>query len=512
MRTGIKNLLFACLVLSVKPLFALTLPSVFSDRMVLQQQQQNPVWGKSSPGQKISIQFAEKTYTTVTNERGDWRLFLNPLPAGGPYEMIIKSEQTKVIKDILIGEVWLCSGQSNMQWPLSLTNHSQVEIVSAHFPNIRLMDVPNIGKESPQTNIKTQWTKTTPDTVKDFSALCYFYGRRLHQALDVPIGLIKNSWNGTPIEAWISRKALEESGDFSELLAYWDNEAAKFDPEQHQIKMKAISQWKKNGKTGPVPEASHNVLGGGKRPANIFNGIVNPIAGFGIRGTIWYQGEANRTRGYQYRQLFRLLINSWREIWGQGDFPFFWVQLANYGPENQTPANYSDWAETREAQTMALSLPNTGQAVAIDLGEGRDIHPTNKQEVSQRLVRHALAKVYGFPMTADSPIMVSHKIKDNTVILTFENVSTELNAFDTEEITGFYIAGSNRTFVQAKANILNKNQVAVFADGISSPKAVRYGWEDNPKANLYDKRGLPVTPFRTDDWSLGSIQRKVPKI
>lgn len=498
--------LTAALLYSSQSLAAVSLPSVFADNMVLQQQQKNPIWGKASPGETVNVSFAGNSYQTQADLNGDWRIKLAAKTAGGPYKITINASNKIEIKDVLVGEVWLCSGQSNMEWRIKDSNHAQVETVSANYPDIRIMKIPRVGSDTPQFDIEAQWETVTPESIRDFSSVCYFYGRRLHHTLNVPVGLIKNSWGGTPIEAWIPRDALQGAKQYQPMLDHWDKLAAEFDQTEYEQQVKAFNAWNKAGRPKDQKVSRpQDVLGGGKRPANIFNGVVSPTIGYGIRGAIWYQGESNSSRGYQYRSLFPLLINTWRERWGQGDFPFYWVQLADFRAEAQQPSEFSDWAELREAQTMTLTLPNTGQAVIYDLGEARNIHPTNKQDVANRLVRHPLEKVYGYSLTADSPRYQNMQIKGNKAVISFNKVTNKLYAFDVWEVKGFYIAGQDQKFVKAKAKIIGKNKVEVFSDKVTKPVAVRYAWEDNPVANLYDKGKLPVTPFRTDNWPLKSV-------
>lgn len=501
--------LTSLLMFSGQSLAKVTLPSVFADNMVLQQKQENPIWGKAKPGESIKVSVFGQQFSTTADNNGDWRLKLAAMPAGGPYKITVNGENTIEINDVLVGEVWLCSGQSNMEWRIKDSKHAPVETVTANYPDIRIMKIPRVGIDTPQFDIETQWEKVTPQSIRDFSSICYFYGRRLHHALGVPVGLIKNSWGGTPIEAWIPRDALEKSGDYQEMLSHWDKLADNFNQTEYDAQLKAFNAWNKAGRPKDKKvNKPKDILGGGKRPATIYNGVVNPTVGYGIKGAIWYQGEANGNRGYQYRSLFPLLINTWRERWGQGDFPFYWVQLADFRAEKTTPSEYSDWAEVREAQTMTLSLPNTGQTVVIDLGEGRNIHPTNKQDVADRLVRHPLAKDYGYKMVADSPMYKNMQIKGNKALISFDNVQHKLYSYDVWDVKGFYIAGKDQKFVNAKAKIIGKNKVEVFSDQVTNPVAVRYGWEDNPVVNLYDKGALPVTPFRTDDWPLRSTSVK----
>lgn len=485
------------------------LPQIFSDHMVLQQKQENLIWGKANPTEEITINFVNKRYETQADADGNWRVKLSAIPAGGPYKITIQGNNKIELNDVLIGEVWLCSGQSNMEWSVKKSNHADIEIASAIYPEIRLLDFPSVGTSTPQFDIKGHWKKTTPVSVSDFSAICYFYGRRLHQTLKVPIGLISNAWGGSRIEAWIPRNALEETNQYEEMLTYWDYKAESFDRREYEKQLIEYSAWIKAGKPkDKTLERPRDVFSGRRRPANIFNGMINPIVGYGMRGVIWYQGESNAKRGYQYRTLFPLLINTWRDLWGQGDFPFYWLQLGDYKKEKTNPSEFSGWAELREAQTMTLSLPNTGQAVIFDIGEGRDIHPRNKQEAANRLVRHPLAKIYGVEMMTDSPIYKEMHIAENKIVISFDKVENTLYAFDSKAIKGFYIAGKDQRFVHAQARIITKNSIEVFSDKIAEPIAVRYGWEDNPVINLYDRNGLPVTSFRTDDWPLSSLNVK----
>ncbi|MGJ8692298.1 MAG: sialate O-acetylesterase [Thalassotalea sp.] len=477
-----------------------TLPNIFNDNMVLQQNLNNSVWGKAEQGEKITVTIANQSHTTHANSNGDWRLKLKPLKAGGPYKLEVAGDNTISYNNVLVGEVWLCSGQSNMGWRVSGSNHAKLEMASANYPELRLITIPRVGIDKPQFNVDAKWLATTPDSVGDFSATCYFYGRRLHQTLGVPVGLINTAWGGSPVESFIARDKLEQDPQFDKMLANWDQQAASFTEEKLARDIADYEAWIKKGKPGKKRFLPQNVLTGKKRPANIFNGMINPIIGYGIKGAIWCQGESNLGRAAQYRALFPLLINSWRAQWKQGDFPFYWVQLADFNNEVLSPSKNSNWALLREAQTMTLALPNTGEAIVYDLGEAKDIHPRNKQEAANRLVRHPLVKDYGYDMNADSPRYDAIEFNGNKVIITFKNVGTKLYAFDTDTIVGFAIAGIDKKFINAQAKIISKNKIAVSAKEITMPVAIRYGWEDNPIVNLYDKSGLPVTPFRSDAW------------
>lgn len=510
MKIDLKWLLFgAALCLCVSTFAEVSLPNIFSDHMVLQRNQKNPVWGMADPGEKITVEFAGQKKTAVASARGEWRVVLDPMPAnsiGRTMRIYSSGNLQSEIDNILIGEVWMCSGQSNMAWSIDAINDYDMEIATADYPNMRLLAVPRVGTQEPQYNIDAVWKICTPQNVRGFTAPGFLFGRRLHHALNVPVGLIYNAWGGSDLEAWLPIKVLEEAGQ-DEYLAEWDEYLAGYSDEVLEQHKKEYEKWVANGKPGKKKFPPRDVRTAQKRPANIYNGVLHPTIGYGMKGVVWCQGESNIGRAYEYRSLFPLLINTWRELWGQGDFPFYWIQLADFTDEVEAPGE-SGWAVLREAQTMTLSLPNTGEAVVIDLGEARDIHYRNKQTTAARLVRHALAKDYGFKIATESPRYKSMTIEGNTVTLTFDPVATHLYAFDVSEVKGFAIAGKDKQFVWAEAKIVGKNKVEVWSDQVAGPVAVRYGWGNNPVVNLYDRNGLPVTPFRTDDWPVGSMGRK----
>ncbi len=493
-------LLLLALCLSFSTLKAqLSLPHVFSDHMVLQRNMDNPVWGKASPGEKITLTIAGQNHQTIADKSGNWRVILNPMKAGGPFKLNVQGHNEISLEDILIGEVWHCAGQSNMQFSLNKVSNSEVEIASANYPEIRFLDIPRFGSQELHDDINAKWVVCTPESAKRFSATGFLFGRRLHNTLGVPIGLINTAWGASSLETWIPRESLDESKEYNELLEDWDTALGNYTDEVLENAQKKYDKWLAAGKPGNMQWSPRDITTGQNAPANGFNAMINPIVGYGIRGAIWCQGETNLGRAYQYRTMFPLLINSWREIWGQGAFPFYWVQMADFTPEDSKPSE-SMWAELREAQTMTLSVPNTGEVITMDLGEGRDIHYKNKQEVANRLVRHALKNDYGYEMKSNSPRYQSMELKGSVITITFDCIDQGLYAFDVEEVKGFAIAAKNKKFVWAKARIVGKNKVEVYSDEISKPLAVRYGWGHNPVVNLYDLNGLPVTGFRTDDW------------
>ena len=484
------------------------LPAIFGDHMVLQQKQKNPVWGWADPGEKLTVVIGRQNHSATADKNGNWQVKLTPLNAGGPYQLVVHGKSTVTLTDVLVGEVWVCSGQSNMKFAVQSANDPDLESMTAKFPKLRIITVPNVGTQEPQKDFKGQWEAVTPDTVKSFSAVGYFFGRTLHQALDVPVGLLNNAWGGSAAEAWVRRDVLAKDKRYGELLAKWaDTEKTyDFDSQMAQYQdrrakwQEAVKKARAAKKPIPnAPRAPRNVLAGQHRPANLYNGVLKPIIGYGIKGAIWYQGESNAGRAYQYRHLFPLMIQSWRDEWKQGDFSFYWVSLADFRDEVAEPAE-SDWAELREAQTMSLKLPNSGEAIITDLGESHDIHPKDKQNVAKRLVRLALAKDYGIKIVYSSPIFKSMEIKGNKATITFDHVGGGLDTFDTRQIKGFAVAGKDKKFVWAEAKMVGKDKVEVSAASVKEPVSVRYAWANNPVCNLQNREGLPVTPFRTDDW------------
>ncbi|MBC2595060.1 sialate O-acetylesterase [Ruficoccus amylovorans] len=486
----------------------LTLPSIFGDHMVLQRDLDNPVWGKANPGEHISVTIADQRHETQADAAGNWKLKLDPLAAGGPFEMVVEGESdTKRFEDVLVGEVWFCSGQSNMFNPVVHAYDADLDIATANYPEIRLLTVPRRGTLEPTDDFEGRWFVCSPRTVPPFSAVGYYFGRRIHNALGVPVGLVSNSWGGSSAEAWLPREFLEADPESAEVVEEWDKLAAEYTDERVQKEAeeyeRRLAIWQENGEQGVRPNPSFDPRNCQRRPGTIFNGMVYPTIGYGMRGMIWYQGESNAMadRPEEYRRLFPALIEYYRDIWGQGDFPFYWVQLAGFGPkleepEGEPPAR--SWAVLRESQTETLSLPNTGEAVIFETGEVKEIHPRDKQTVADRLARHALAKDYGIPMATESPRFKSLEVKDGKVLVSFDNVGKRgLYTFDVDEVEGFSIAGADGKFYWAEAKITGKDKVTVSHPEVPHPTEVRYAWGNNPDGNLRDwVGGLPVTPFR----------------
>jgi sialate O-acetylesterase len=639
-----------------------TLPALFTDNMVLQQQSDAPVWGKATPGKNVTLlaSWDKMIYQTRVAADGTWRLKVKtPAASLTPYSLTISDGKAVTLHNVLIGEVWICSGQSNMEMPLAdwgkIADY-QNEIAKANFPNIRLLQVEKATNLAPQGDLKVRggsWQICSSSTIPLFSATAYFFGRNLYQNLQIPIGLIHSSWGGTTVEAWTSEQSLEKTSDFTnfirevkkmpsgnverdnfmnqkqvdwknELIAkdrgYKDNEAvwAKTDVDDSDWKSMFVPQfWDEQGfadfdgviwlrKTIQIPSEwqGHNLTlnlgmiddndltffnghqigssegwdrsrtytvpgklvkagkavitvrvfdtggGGGihgdkdavniylladkktdlsgnwhyavglnlkdvpqptlaqnsqNNPTSLYNAMIHPLIPYAFKGVIWYQGEANVDRAYQYRDLFPLLIQDWRKQWNS-EFPFYFVQIANYQARKPNPEP-SEWAEVREAQATALHLGNTGMAVIIDIGEGGNIHPKNKQEVGRRLALLARNKTYSQNIVSSGPVYDSYKIDGGKIVLRFKNAEDGLVIENGDTLKGFAIAGPDHTFYWADAKIVG-TEIVVSSPQVEFPVAVRYAWADNPDCNLVNKASLPASPFRTDDWAGMTFQKR----
>ncbi|MGH9768869.1 MAG: sialate O-acetylesterase [Blastocatellia bacterium] len=478
------------------------LPALISDGMVLQGGIDAPLWGWADEGESVTVEFQGQK-VAATAKDGKWTVRLKPLKAGGPFTLAISGKNKIELKNVLVGEVWICGGQSNMQWRLNQTDNAEAEIAAAKYPMIRLFTVPRSEVDAPVTDVKAAWKECSPETVPTFSAVGYYFGRDLHKARNVPIGLINNAVGGSPAESWMSAPALNADAEYKEFAAEYPKRMERY--EQALAKHKEETE-KAKAENKPAPRAP----GKPWMPSGLYNGMLAPLAPYAIKGAIWYQGESNATRAYQYRRLFPTMIGNWRAIWGQGDFPFLFVQLAAFGPNSQKLGE-SDWAELREAQLMTLSAsPKTGMALAIDVGTYDDIHPRNKQPVGSRLALAARAVAYGEKIVHSGPVYqsmkIEGKIEGDKITLNFKNTGGGLEARG-GELKGFIIAGDDKVWREAKAEIKG-DRVIVSSPEVSKPVAVRYGWMKFPTCNLYNKEGLPATPLRTDDWP-GVTQSKV---
>jgi len=482
----------------------IALPAVIGDHMVLQQGSEVSLWGSADPGEKVTVSLGDQRVSAVASQDGKWQVTLAPMKAGGPHTVKFEGTNTLTVEDVLVGEVWVCSGQSNMAWTVRRAQNPKAEIAAAHHPRIRLFTVKRTVADEPLDDVTGQWATCSTATVGNFSAVGYFFGRSLHRSLKVPIGLIHTSWGGTPAEAWTSRPTLEAAEGFRPILDRWAGHVERF-PEAMAEFEKKLEAWKveseKAKAEGVKPKRRPRRPRGpghAHTPSGLFNGMIAPLIPYGIRGAIWYQGESNAGRAHQYRTLFPTMIEDWRRAWERDSFPFLFVQLANFKAEKPDPGP-SDWAELREAQTMALSLPNTGMAVIIDIGEADDIHPRNKQHVGRRLARWARAQVYGQKLVHSGPLYQAMSQEGSSIRLSFSHVGGGLLARGGGELKGFAVAGPDSQFVWAKAEI-DGEAVVVSSESVENPVAVRYAWADNPVCNLINRQGLPASPFRTDDW------------
>ncbi len=614
------------------------LPRIFSDNMVLQRDKPIKVWGWADKNETVEVSFLDQQKKVKADKNGNWAILLTPVSHGGPYTMQVKGKNNSItFQNILIGEVWLCSGQSNMEWQVKSSMNAKSEISNADFPQIRSFNVVKDLDMKPKSDLKGSWEVCSPATVGDFSAVAYFFARKLYQELNVPIGIINSSWGGTDIETWTSPESFSKLGDifkerykalnitdfdkfakeseegkkaFTQAMLndpgvaeswfnptlntstwkkmqvpkLWDGELGSVDgilwfryaltlPESVEGKSGTIRlgpiddndvTWINGIKVGEtngyninrsyavpanVLKAGQNIItvkivdnagGGGLygKPEDLtldaggksyplagewlykvavsnkafnyvefspnmyssllYNAMINPIIQYPIKGAIWYQGENNAGQAYNYRTLFPNMITDWRTKWGY-EFPFYWVQLANFMAKDDVPQD-SDWAELREAQSMTLSLPKTGEAVITDIGEANDIHPRNKQDVGLRLALNALNKDYGkTDIIYSGPTFKSMEVDGDKAIISFNNIGKGLKSTSKYGyIEGFAIAGTDNKFVWAKAYI-EGDKVIVYSDNISKPVSVRYSWSNNPDVNLFNSEGLPAAPFRTDN-------------
>jgi len=442
------------------------------------------------------------------------------MEAPGPHVMTVEGKNRITLDNILVGEVWVCSGQSNMEMMVAHCRDGAEEVARAVYPRIRLFQVENTVAPTPETDCSGVWRVCRPSTVGQFSGAAYFFGRELHRELGVPVGLIHASWGGTPAEGWMTIGALTADPAFRFILYRW-NEVMKQRSREVVDYFNEMGAWHedlyhqlnvnmyRNRLIEPprvAPEAPVRLGWLPHVPTWLYNGMIHPIIPFAIRGAAWYQGESNAGRAYQYRRLFPALIRDWRQAWGQGDFPFVYVQIANYRERKDEPSE-SAWAELREAQLMTLAEPATAMAVTIDIGEADDVHPRNKQDVGRRLALGALKVAYGRDIVHSGPLYDSMTVEGDRIRIRFTNTGSGLAARVGESPRGFAIAGADSVFVRADA-MIDGEEVVVRSDQVPEPVAVRYGWADNPDCNLYNREGLPASPFRTDDWPGVTAERR----
>ena len=494
-----------CCLVSLNALAKVKTNSLFSNNMVLQQGVVVPVWGTADENENVSVAFCGQKVATVAKD-GKWFVQLQSLKSGGPFEMTITGKDVVKITNILVGEVWVCSGQSNMERKLGLAG-GQKPIVdwqneakdAANYPQIRQYTVARNPSAVKVEDAKGKWTICDSISVKNFSAVGFFFGRSLTQSLkNVPIGLIFSAWGGTLAEKWTTRATMESNDELKSIVAAYDKSILDFPAAAAKFKLNEdslLTKWKADTTAAriakkPMPKKPFAPIDPTKSGdcGGLYNGMIAPLIPYAIKGAIWYQGEANSVKAKQYQTLFPAMIADWRKAWNMGDFPFFFVQIAPHM-----------WMspEIREAQLLTLKKsPNTAMAVIVDCGDSADIHPANKRPVGERLALAARALTYKQKMAYSGPIYKSMEVKGNTAILSFDHVNKGLEVKGTA-LTDFVISGDGKTFVPAKAEIKGKT-VVVSSDKVTTPVAVRMGWKNVPHVNLYNKDGLPASPFRTD--------------
>jgi sialate O-acetylesterase len=478
------------------------LPAIISDNMVLQQNSKVALWGCAQPGEKVTIvnNWNNKTVTTDADASGKWLTYIRTTKAGGPYQLTFRGSNTVEVKNILLGEVWLSSGQSNMEFFVGKTknssyngvvNYDQV-IKDANHPDIRLIDVPNKVADEPQADFRGEWKLCTSKTIDTFSAVAYFFAREINKATGFPVGIINSTWGGTPAEAWTKKEVLQSDPELKPIMVRYQKALDVF-PEENEKYRAALTAWRSDSsKTkgaaprGPLGPNSN------QSPSRLYNGMIVPVEPFTIKGVIWYQGESNAVRAFQYRKLFPAMINNWRSDWNNSKLPFYFVQISPHRSQN---------AEIRDAQLYAYRhVPYTGIAVTTDNGDSLNIHPRNKELVGKRLSLWALHNEYGQKnLVVSGPLYKSMKVEGNKIRISFD-FDKGLVAKD-GDLKEFTIAGEDERFVPAKAKI-EGNSVIVWSDEVKSPKAVRFAWSNVPHPNLFNGAGLPASPFRTDNWKL----------
>lgn len=533
-----------CLLLPWLGRAEIKLPTVIADHMVLQRDRPVPLWGTAAPGEQVAVEFGNQKKSVTSDSAGNWSVKLDAMPANAaPQELRIGG---RVIKDVLVGEVWLASGQSNMGFPLSSAHNAEQALAAAGDPLLRFFTVQNATASEPQKDLRGRWEASTPDTAKGFSAVAYFFARDLRTKLGIPVAILHSSWGGTPAQAWVSMDALRSAPPFENYVKRYDEALVKHrevlaHPEMMEAYRKDLAQWQKEvapafneamkawnagPKTSakPVPTRPEptnpdpmDIPSPSSRPGTpsvIFNAKIAPLVGYAMQGALWYQGEANASGGIEYRTLLPRLIGDWRNRWGQGDFPFLVVQLAAWDMD-KNPAPFHQWPWLREAQAMtAKTVPNTALAVAIDVGNPGDVHPKGKEPVGMRLALLARKLAHGEKsLVASGPVFRDAKAEGANMRVTFSETGSGLVIgqapwradgdvpLPTDHLVGFTIAGEDHEWHDAEAHI-DGDAVIVSSPAVAKPVAVRYGWANSPRCNLYNRESLPTVPFRSDDWPM----------
>jgi len=489
-----------------------TLAPLFGDHAVLQRDKPVPVWGRAGAADAVTVTFHGQAARTVAGPDGRWMVRIGPFAASAePADLVVAGATTLTLHDVVVGEVWLCSGQSNMEFTVDDGSSTyrvtgpDAEVATANYPLIRQLKVERTVSTVPAETVKTGgWQAASPRTVGGFTAVGYFFARDIHRALGVPVGIVDSPWGGTPIESWMSDVSRNSTSLAAVLDARWKKLMSDWPPERvarYPVEMAAWEKAEREAKASntknplqwPQPPAS---LDSPALPGGLFNAMIAPLQPAALRGVLWYQGESNVEHAGEYAELFKTMIRSWREGFGQGDVPFYFVQLANFGDEGERVNR--GWARLREAQEQALALPNTGMAVTIDIGEAHNIHPRNKQEVGRRLALIARAGVYGLPPEVSGPVFAGAAREGAAMRTRFTHVGGELQARGGEP-AALELAGADRVFHPA-TGLIQTDSLLVSSPDVGEPVAVRYAWTNSPRANLYGDSGLPAVPFRSDDW------------
>lgn len=495
-------MIISCLFIIAFSFAEVSLPALISDNMVLQQKSTIVLWGWAGAGEKISItaNWNKKPIDVIADDKGNWSVPVKTSKAGGPYTITFKATNTITIKNVLLGEVWLATGQSNMEFFLSKTsNHSyngvnnyQQEIKEADYPLIRMIDVPNKVADEPQTNFSGKWKICSPQTADTFSAVAYYFAREIFKATGYPIGIINASWGGTPAESWTKKSVLENDPDFNVIVERYKKQCEEYPAASEKYKQ-ALDKWKADTskQKGGAPSApigpNHN-----KSPYKLYNGMIAPVTSYTLKGVIWYQGESNADRAFQYRRLFPAMIANWRYDFKNSGLPFYFVQISPHRSQN---------AEIRDAQFYTYrNVRHTGMAVTTDNGDSLNIHPRNKKLVGERLSLWALKNEYGKKdIIVSGPLYKSSKTEGDKIRINFDYAD---GMFSKEgSLKEFMIAGKDQKFVSAQA-IIEGNTIVVWSDAVAQPAAVRFAWRNIPAPNLFNKADLPASPFRTDNWKL----------
>jgi sialate O-acetylesterase len=502
-----RSLLLFATILSISFLSSraeVRLPNVFSSHAVLQRNRPIHIWGWASPGETVTVRFHDQSRTATADDLGKWSLWLAPESAGGPYSLMAQGSAGPgapvTLTDILVGDVWLASGQSNMEMPLdgfpgsAVVKNSAQEIAKANLPEVRLLRIEKKSSFYPQTGISATWTECTPQTAAEFSAVAYFFGKEINQREHVPVGLIDSTWGGTPVESWISMDTLGSNAGMMPVFSYW----AQFTnglSDRDLVLAREKQEDEAAARAGqPKPKHPWHPDGISWQPAGLYNGMIAPLVPYTIKGVIWYQGETNSdpARAPYYARSFSALISDWRAHWQEGNFPFFYVQISNFYSPNE------DWGTIRDAQRRTLAVANTAMAVTLDVGDRNNVHPADKQTVGSRLALAARALVYGGPQLEYSgPLFRTATVEGSAMRVWFDHAKDGL-AVHGPQPEGFELAGDDGKFVPARAKI-DGQTVVVEAAGVAHPRAVRYGWASYTTANLFNKEGLPASTFTSEE-------------